>query len=192
MGLPYFALGGRPRFLGGGGGSVTAGFGFGGRPRFLGGGGGSVTSGFGLGGRPRFLGRSPESACVAGIVTSTSEMSVFLPLGTFARAGAAAALAGFFLGASSSSESPSLSPSPSSGFSVSDSGVSGRIYTLMGAEVASMTHVHAPNGGCTSGTTPQYATWDGRTTEGTVRSGIYVYRIEAEGKTYAGTLLVVR
>ena len=74
----------------------------------------------------------------------------------------------------------------------SDSGVSGRIYTLLGAEVASITHVHAALPGCAGGTLPQHAKWDGRTTEGAVRSGLYVYRIEAEGKTYSGTLLVVR
>lgn len=74
----------------------------------------------------------------------------------------------------------------------SDSGVSGRIYTLLGAEVASMTHVRSPLAGCAGGTLPQHASWEGRTSEGAVRSGIYVYRIEAEGKTYAGTFLVVR
>lgn len=74
----------------------------------------------------------------------------------------------------------------------SDSGVSGRIYTLLGADVATMSWVRAPLPGCAGGTLPQYAVWDGRTTEGTARSGIYVYRIEAEGKTYAGTFLVVR
>lgn len=74
----------------------------------------------------------------------------------------------------------------------SDSGVTGRIYTLLGAEVASMSHVRTPLAGCAGGTLPQHASWEGRTSEGAVRSGIYVYRIEAEGKTYAGTFLVVR
>jgi len=74
----------------------------------------------------------------------------------------------------------------------SDSGVSGRVYTLLGAEVASMTPVRSPLAGCAPGTLAQHAWWNGRTSEGAVRSGIYVYRIEAEGKTYAGTFLVVR
>jgi hypothetical protein len=75
----------------------------------------------------------------------------------------------------------------------SDSGVSGRIYTLLGAEVASMgPRTSSLLTACQGGVIPQLMSWDGRTTEGTVRSGIYVYRIEAEGKTYAGTLLVVR
>jgi hypothetical protein len=74
----------------------------------------------------------------------------------------------------------------------SDSGVSGRIYTLLGAEVASMSHVRSPLAGCAAGTLAQHASWDGRTPEGPVRNGLYVYRVEAEGKTYAGTFLVVR
>lgn len=75
----------------------------------------------------------------------------------------------------------------------SDSGVSGKIYTLLGAEVASMSAKSSSlNTACTGGTLPQLISWDGRSSEGTVRGGMYVYRIEAEGKTYAGTLLVVR
>jgi len=74
----------------------------------------------------------------------------------------------------------------------SDSGVSARIYTVLGAEVASMSWNRSALPGCAGGVSPQHAVWDGRTTEGTVRSGIYVYRIEAEGRRYAGTFLVVR
>lgn len=74
----------------------------------------------------------------------------------------------------------------------SDSGVSGRIYTLLGADVASMSWIRSPLPGCAPGTIAQYATWDGRTTEGTVRGGLYVYRIEAESRRYSGTVLVVR
>lgn len=74
----------------------------------------------------------------------------------------------------------------------SDSGVTGRIYTLLGAEVASMNWVRSASPGCAGGSLPQHATWDGRAASGTVRSGIYVYRIEAEGRRYTGTLLVVR
>ena len=78
----------------------------------------------------------------------------------------------------------------------SDSGVSGKIYTLLGAEVASMTSKAArtptEGTGCPAGIVPQFTFWDGTSNGSRVRSGIYVYRIEAEGKTYAGTLLVVR
>ena len=74
----------------------------------------------------------------------------------------------------------------------SDSGVVGRVYTLLGSEVASMTWARTPLAGCPGGALPQHMTWDGRTSEGVVSGGMYIYRIEAEGKTYAGTLLVVR
>ncbi|MCR4294675.1 MAG: gliding motility-associated C-terminal domain-containing protein [Elusimicrobia bacterium] len=74
----------------------------------------------------------------------------------------------------------------------SDSGVSGRIHTLLGAEVASMTHVRSVLPGCAPGTLTQHAVWDGTANGARVRSGIYVYRIEAEGRTHAGTFLVVR
>lgn len=74
----------------------------------------------------------------------------------------------------------------------SDSGVSGKIYTVLGSEVASMTHVRAALPGCAAGTLAQYAYWDGSAQGVRVRSGVYVYRVEAEGKSYAGTLLVVR
>lgn len=74
----------------------------------------------------------------------------------------------------------------------SDSGVDARIFTLLGSEVAPMRHIRAANGGCAGGTSPQYATWDGRASGIVVRSGMYVYRVEAEGKSYTGTFLVVR
>lgn len=75
----------------------------------------------------------------------------------------------------------------------SDSGVNGRIYTLLGAEVASMgPKTSALGTSCPGGSLPQFVNWDGRTAEGAVHSGVYVYRIEAEGKTFSGTLLVVR
>ncbi|MDP3544169.1 MAG: gliding motility-associated C-terminal domain-containing protein [Elusimicrobiota bacterium] len=74
----------------------------------------------------------------------------------------------------------------------SDSGVSGRIYTVLGAEVASLTHVRSVLPGCAPGILTQHAVWDGTANGVRVRSGLYVYRIEAEGKTHAGTFLVVR
>lgn len=78
----------------------------------------------------------------------------------------------------------------------SDSGVSGKIFTLLGAEVASMgpriSRAPALGAMCPDGDKPQFVTWDGTANGTRVRSGIYVYRVEAEGKTYAGTLLVVR
>lgn len=75
----------------------------------------------------------------------------------------------------------------------SDSGVTGRVYTLLGAEVASMGGKTSSAGtSCPGGALPQLVSWDGTANGTRVRSGLYVYRIEAEGKTYAGTFLVVR
>jgi hypothetical protein len=78
----------------------------------------------------------------------------------------------------------------------SDGDVSGKIYTLLGAEVASTGPRTAAAGtACPGGLLPgsaQYSTWDGRSAGSVVRSGVYVYRISAEGRTFSGTLLVVR
>jgi hypothetical protein len=80
-----------------------------------------------------------------------------------------------------------------------DSDASGKIYTLLGSEVAAL----GPRGiaagamsGCsqpgTFATSVQYATWDGRSNGSVVRSGVYVYRITAELKSYTGTLIIVK
>lgn len=79
-----------------------------------------------------------------------------------------------------------------------DSDVSGKVYSLLGSEVAAFgprqqVVLGAPN--CpppATGAPVQYLTWDGRSNGSTVRSGIYVYRISAEQKVYTGTLIVVR
>lgn len=81
------------------------------------------------------------------------------------------------------------------------SGVSGNIFTLLGSAVATMGPVNQnvyPAGfgsACPAGTfanSSQSLTWDGRSNGATVRSGIYVYRITAEQRSYTGTLIVVR
>ena len=81
-----------------------------------------------------------------------------------------------------------------------DSDATGKIYTLLGSEVASL----GPRGtaqptampGCSqAGALPnsvQFSTWDGRSNGSIVRSGIYIYRITSELKVYTGTLIVVR
>ncbi len=76
----------------------------------------------------------------------------------------------------------------------SDSGVSGKIYSLLGSEVASTSPKTSSAGtACNqSGALPQMIRWDGTANGSRVRSGIYVYRVEAEGRVFAGTLLVVR
>ena len=81
-----------------------------------------------------------------------------------------------------------------------DSDASGKIYTLLGTEVATIgpRGIAQPTGmpGCNqTGALPssvQFATWDGRSNGAAVRSGIYIYRLSAELKVYSGTLIVVR
>ena len=76
-----------------------------------------------------------------------------------------------------------------------DSEVAGRIYTLLGHEVASTTsRLNSAGSACPQGASvnSQRVTWDGVSNGSRVRSGVYVYRIEAEGRVFAGTLLVVR
>ena len=78
--------------------------------------------------------------------------------------------------------------------SVSD--VSGKIYTLLGVEIASLQPpTNATGTSCpasTSGIRPeQVSIWD-PLTQGMVHSGVYVYQVRAEGKSYSGTIVVVR
>ncbi|MDE2141724.1 MAG: hypothetical protein KGJ84_04860 [Elusimicrobia bacterium] len=81
-----------------------------------------------------------------------------------------------------------------------DSDTTGKIYSLLGTEVATMgprqTNVVS---GCSAlgtpvfpGTSNQSLSWDGLSNGGTVRSGVYIYRITAEMKVFSGTLIVVR
>lgn len=80
------------------------------------------------------------------------------------------------------------------------SGVTGDIFTLLGSEVATLGPVNQNVAGVSGTSCPagvflnsgQNLTWDGRSNGVVVRSGIYVYRIRAEEKSYTGTLLVVR
>jgi hypothetical protein len=79
-----------------------------------------------------------------------------------------------------------------------DSGVSGNIFSLLGSAVATLgpAGVNPALSGCPAGAFPRvsdgYLSWDGRSNGSTVRSGIYVYRITAEQKSYTGTIIVVR
>ena len=79
----------------------------------------------------------------------------------------------------------------------SDSGIDGRIYTLLGTEVASISARADRSGvagvGCPAAVIKaQYTTWDGTAGGVRVRSGLYVYRINSEDRVFSGTLLVVR
>ena len=78
----------------------------------------------------------------------------------------------------------------------SDSEVETRIFTIWGSEVARVSRIrHINNTSCpalNSGAGAQHARWDGRSSGSVVKSGVYVYQVKAEGRTYTGTLLVVR
>ena len=79
-----------------------------------------------------------------------------------------------------------------------DSDASGKIYSLLGSEVASLGPRTTPSlAGCPAGVfapglSNQSLAWDGRSNGNVVRSGVYIYRITAELKVYSGTLIVVR
>lgn len=74
-----------------------------------------------------------------------------------------------------------------------DSDISGKVYTLLGAEVGTFSSRMRPAlAGCPGGFDPQSVTWDGKSNGAAVRSGIYVYKISSELKVYTGTLIVVR
>jgi hypothetical protein len=81
------------------------------------------------------------------------------------------------------------------------SGVSIEIFNLLGRSVFSYTYTvppaaqaNGPGGVCVKPgtTTPEYVSWDGTSSGINVHSGIYVYRIRSEEKTYTGSLMVVR
>lgn len=66
-----------------------------------------------------------------------------------------------------------------------DAAVSGRIYDLRGALVAELAAHPALD--------PRTArVWDGRRAGQPVPPGVYVWRLEAEERAYAGTLVVLR
>lgn len=78
-----------------------------------------------------------------------------------------------------------------------DSEISGKIYTVLGTEVASLgprrDRTGAAGAGCPASVIrAQFSTWDGTGGGVRVRSGLYVYRITAEEQVFSGTLLVVR
>ena len=58
----------------------------------------------------------------------------------------------------------------------------GRIYDMTGAFVADMV----------PGLVPNTVVWDGKMNGRSASSGVYVYKIEGDGKTYTGTVVVAR
>lgn len=83
-----------------------------------------------------------------------------------------------------------------------NSGVSGQIFSLLGSQVA--TFITASPGMAVAGPKPactqapsipgslRFASWDGITNGGFAHGGVYIYRVQAEGGTYTGSLVVVR
>lgn len=77
----------------------------------------------------------------------------------------------------------------------SDSEVTGKIYSLIGSEVAPMGPRIPALTGCPAGVfsnSAQSLTWDGRSNGTAVHSGVYIYRITSEQRVFSGTLIVVR
>jgi len=77
------------------------------------------------------------------------------------------------------------------------SAIDGKIYTLLGTEVASMSPQRNRTAGAGVGCPAsiiqaQYTTWAGTADNVRVRNGMYVYRIKTESQVFTGTLLVVR
>jgi hypothetical protein len=68
-----------------------------------------------------------------------------------------------------------------------DSGYAGKIYDLTGSLVADMSQGPIP-----SGTGQGSLQWDGKAGGRVVPGGVYVYVIKAEGKSFSGTLVVIR
>ena len=63
--------------------------------------------------------------------------------------------------------------------------VTGRIYDLKGAQVATLPVTDDPS--C-----PQHMMWDAKSNGTIVTSGVYVYQLEADGKVFNGTVVVIR
>ncbi|MDD5656589.1 MAG: hypothetical protein PHF00_04970 [Elusimicrobia bacterium] len=78
-----------------------------------------------------------------------------------------------------------------------ESEVSGRVYSLLGTFVADFSplRIVAPGAsGCPTGAMNKqyYITWDGKSGGAAVRSGVYIYQVRAEGRSFRGSLLVVK
>jgi hypothetical protein len=84
------------------------------------------------------------------------------------------------------------------------SGVTVDIFNLVGRQVATLPAPQQvplptpnPNHACSQTSAipsipVQYAIWDGTSNGSFVHSGIYIYRVKAEGGTYTGSIVVVK
>lgn len=77
-----------------------------------------------------------------------------------------------------------------------DTDISGKVYGLLGGEVgvigARRDRTGAAGSGCPASVVrAQYATWDANAPD-RIRSGLYVYRINAAEQVFTGTVFVVR
>jgi len=76
------------------------------------------------------------------------------------------------------------------------SSVSGSVFDLRGARVATLFYKPGTAGGCPPSVSAppnvEQLTWDGKASGRTVPAGVYVYQIQSEGVTVTGTVVVVR
>jgi hypothetical protein len=72
--------------------------------------------------------------------------------------------------------------------------VAGSVYTLLGSHVADFGQEQRGASACAAATIggTNFMTWDGKAGGVVVRSGVYIYKLRAEGTSFTGTLLVVR
>ncbi len=78
-----------------------------------------------------------------------------------------------------------------------NSDISGKIYTLLGTEVAAIgtrrDRTAVLGAGCPASIIQaQFLTWSGTADNVRVRNGVYVYRLTADNQVFTGTLIVVR
>jgi hypothetical protein len=67
------------------------------------------------------------------------------------------------------------------------SSIEGKIYDIGGNEVATLRPAGA------GAPTPDTLVWDGHDRDGRLaRSGVYIYRIKGEGKSFTGTVVVAQ
>ena len=64
----------------------------------------------------------------------------------------------------------------------SNAAVTGRVYDGMGGFIADMR----------AGLVPNTLVWDGRSNGRAISGGVYIYKIQGDGKIYTGTVVIAR